>query len=438
MAELERAGRAVRDSVVGSPEPNERVLVRARNIVRRRRVMTVGSISTAVIFASVGIALAANGGNGVGVHTIGPAASSTTHTLVTTHVVPTSPTTPGSREAVDVRPMPALAFADSLHGWRTDPLLEAAVDRTTDGGRTWTTQLHYATGDSVNGVVAVDDHHAFALITYCCDGSRSQLMRTTDGAHWQQAHGAGLRDPLEYVAFVDASHGWGLSRYGDLVSTADGGDHWRATRRPVQSAVTVCLSARGRGWVATATTVFRSVDDGVTWARQAAVPVGGGSDVELVCHGAHAAYASFGIGANQYIGGFLRTDDGGAHWRVLTEDRNGSAATVTAPGFPSLQTRGDPTAMSADGTLVFITGCEVCEPNRNWVVVASPAGRFIEGLFDGNPANNRTTLAAQALDTRHVFAEVQSTPVSGAGPRPVSLYASTDGGQTWQRRWTGQ
>lgn len=49
--------------------------------------------------------------------------------------------------------------------------------------------------------------------------------------------------------------------------------------------------------------------------------------------------------------------------------------------------------------LVFVTGCEVCQPNRNWVVIGTAQDRYVEGLFDGDPANNRNTLAAQAVDS---------------------------------------
>jgi photosystem II stability/assembly factor-like uncharacterized protein len=434
--ELERAGRALRDSVTPENEPSDRVRARARGIVRRRRVFTVGSIATALIVALVAIVLVANGGNEVGVHTIGPAASDTTNGVPTSATVSLS-----SRQVDEVQGMSSMAFADASHGWRVDPLTGLKLERTTDGGRTWVAQIAVPDGNRVSGVVAVDANNAFALIA---DGSdpRTRLMRTTNGSIWQQTVGSErLSAPLELVSFADFRHGWGLTRFGDLVTTADAGGHWSAMAQPNPGrgadrllVGSVCRTGARSGWAATADSVYRSDDNGATWRRQVTLPVAGGSTTSLECSGAHAAYASYNHGAGQSIGGFLRTDDGGAHWRVLTEDRAGGGTPVTGPGFPSLQTRGDPSSMTADGVLVFVTGCEVCQPNRNWVVIGTAQDRYVEGLFDGDPANNRNTLAAQAVDARHVFAEVQTIPLSGTGPRPVSLYASTDGGQTWHVR----
>jgi photosystem II stability/assembly factor-like uncharacterized protein len=444
MDELERAGRSLRDGVPAVNEPTERVRARARTIVRHRRMLAIAAVATAVIATSVGIGVAANGGSGTGIHTIAPAGSSTTHTLLTTHVVPTVPTTAPRQREDGAQSMPELTFADSLHGWRSDLMQDAAVDQTRDGGRTWTTQPRYATGDSVNGVVAVDDRHAFALITYCCDGSRSQLMRTTDGAHWQPASGAGLPAALVAAAFVDPTHGWGLTDYGDLVTTADAGDHWQTMRQPDTGrgadrmlVGSICPVTRRSGWSATAATVYRTDDDGATWRAQATIGRFG-STPKLVCNGTHAAFASFGVGAGQFIGAFLRTDDGGTHWRPLTENTNGGTVTVTAPGFPDMQERGAPFGMSADGTLLFVTGRYASEPTLNRVVTASPVDRFVIGHFDSTEAQQVVSLVATASDAAHEFVEVQRVArgSNGTGPRPVSLYASSDGGLTWQLRST--
>jgi photosystem II stability/assembly factor-like uncharacterized protein len=437
MDELERAGRALRDSVAVEGDPSDRVRARARTIVRRRRMFAAGSIATAVIVASVGIALAVRGGDGLGVHTIAPAASSTTRSVRTATA---------QRDVANVQQMPLLAFADPLNGWRVDPLLYQAIEHTNDGGLTWTVQLHLpSVVNTVGGVVAVDDHDAFALITEGGDGNSAQLMRTTDGAHWYQTNGTGLRAPIAFVSFADANHGWGLTRYGDLVTTTDGGDHWRAMSQPDPGRVTsgagiagsVCLAGAQSGWAATGTAVYRSDDDGSSWDKQVKIPTGGGLTIKMACDGSHAAYASFDAGAGQHFGAFLRTGDGGAHWRVLTEDRVAGATPVTAPGFPDNQERGDPDALTRDGTLVFTTGCYACGPEQNWVVVASRTDRFVIGHFDSTNQQQVILLAVSAPDATHVFAEVQSIARTGDGPRPVSLYASSDGGHTWPLRWTG-
>jgi photosystem II stability/assembly factor-like uncharacterized protein len=449
MDELERAGRALRETVAGTTGPSDRLRARAHAIVRHRRVLLAASVATVVIAGSLGIGLVARAGNGLRVHTIGPAASSTSLVPTTTHVVPTTPTTAGipNRSDGPESPMPELAFVDSLHGWRATPFARGlSIEFTADGGRSWSVQARIPANNdtnSVEGIVGVDRRHAFALAFagYTEQGAAlpTFLLRTTNGSQWTAVRARGLDAPLYMISFSDPLHGWGVTDRDALVTTNDAGANWKTMTQPAaRAAAVVCLSSPGAGWAATSTAVYRSDDNGASWVRQATTPIGGGTELELVCRGDHAAYASFDIGANQYTGGFLRTDDGGAHWRVLTQDRASGTTTVTAAGFPSLQTRGDPESMSADGTLAFVTGCSVCEPNRNWVVFAGPTDRFVEGLFDGNAAQLRNTLAAQAVDATRVFAEVQAVATGGNGPNPVSLYASVDGGRTWQLRWSGQ
>jgi photosystem II stability/assembly factor-like uncharacterized protein len=333
-----------------------------------------------------------------------------------------------------------LSFADALHGWRVEPKLHQAIEHTVDGGRTWEVQLHRpSTSNTVSGVVAVDDLDAFALVTNGIDWRSSGLMRTTDGSQWRRIAGTGLPGPLAFVSFVDASHGWGVTSYGDLVTTADAGVRWRTMTQPGDGELvgSVCLAAAGSGWVATGSAVYRSDDDGSSWRRQVKIPVPGGLTISLACKGSRAAYASWGGGAGQHLGAFLRTDDNGAHWRPYTEDLLARATPVTAPGFPENQMRGDPTAMTADGTLAFISGCYACGPGQSWVVVATPTDQFVVGRFDSTRSQQTLLLAAIAIDASHLFAEVQSFAPSGTGPRRDSLYASSDGGHTWELRWSG-
>jgi photosystem II stability/assembly factor-like uncharacterized protein len=439
--ELERAGRAVRDAVAREAEPNDRVRARARTIVRHRRMLAVGTIATAVIAASVGIGVAARGNGGLGVHTIAPGGSSGTRPPTTT--VPTTAAAP--RDNAGLGSMPQLAFGDALHGWRVNPLVEGgALEGTTDGGRTWTTQLRVSVGDNVNGVVAVDDHDAYAVVTYCCDNTRSQLLRTVDGARWSPTRAAGLGAPIALVSFIDRSHGWALTREGGLVATENAGDRWVALAEPASASPSVplsmlesvCFTGSGSGWVASGSSVFRSDDDGATWRRQATIPVGGGLGVSLACNGPHVAYSSFDVGAGQHIGGFVRSDDGGAHWRPLTEDTVAGVTTLTAPGFPQNQLRGEPVAMAPDGTLTFTTGCYVCSPAQNWVVVASPTDHFVVGKFD-KPNDRLVAAAVSEVDPLRVFAEIMRIGTSGPA-NSVTLYASSDGGHTWQVRWSSR
>lgn len=370
-----------------------------------------------------------------------PPARSTTTGSVTTRAPRTTTSVEDRQPDDNISNLPGLAFGDRVRGWRVDPSTdEGTIDGTSDGGRTWSAQFQLpADGDSVNGVAALGPTDAYAIVTSCCDGSKGRLLRTRDGVHWTPTAGFGLSAPLELVSFSDAQDAWGLTRYGDVVLTHDGGDHWHVTTRPPGTSSfggigSVCTTAPRSGWLATGQSVYRSDDDGATWQRQLTIPVMG-STPTLACRGAHVAYSSFDVGAGQHIGAFVRSDDGGAHWRPLTEDDSFNGPTLDAPGFPDDQYRGDPVAMQRDGTLLFTTGSGRGE---NWVVTASASDRFHVAHFDSAASQQIILLAATAVDPMHLFVETQTIFGDGTGPRPVFLYASDDGGRTWHLRWQGQ
>jgi photosystem II stability/assembly factor-like uncharacterized protein len=400
-------------------------------------MFAAGSVATVVIAASVGIGIAARGGNGLGIHTIAPAGSSTTRSSAYTDVRPTVPTTTFARNGVAVAGLPMLAFADALHGWRVEPVSRRTLEHTTDGGDTWTAVRIDVPGDdtSLTGVLAIDDRHVFSIVVNGVGNAIPRLVRTTDGVHWERALGAGLDDRSNalFVSFVDATHGWGLTQYGGALTTADGGDHWRTmTQPPADHFAAVCLATPGVGWAATGQSVYRSDDDGATWTRQFVMPYGG--EPALVCRGSHVAFAGFSHGAGQSTGGFVRSDDAGAHWRPLTEDTATGPSPATAPGFPETQARGLPTAMTVDGTLVFIGACEVCPSAQHSIVTASPVDRFIVGRFDDSRTQRFEVVDATAVDSTHVLAEVRRLDPNSSTGGPVSFYSSSDGGHTWQLR----
>jgi photosystem II stability/assembly factor-like uncharacterized protein len=349
----------------------------------------------------------------------------------------TTSTTVAPREVDEVQGLPLLSFANATTGWRINPVSYDAIERTTDGGRSWVRErVIPTTGTSLNGVQAIDSSAAIALVWSGRGDLTPTLWGTDDGQHFEPMVGHGLTGPVADVAFAGRADAWGVTRFGDVVTTNDAGTDWTKARPPQPGTPieAVCLSAPRRGWAVSGTAVYRSDDDGATWRRQFVVPVGGGSP-KLVCNGAHVAYASFDVGAGQHIGAFVRSDDGGGHWRPLTEDMGPNGPRRTAPGFPDNQERGDPVGMLPDGTLLFESGCDACGLGQSWLVRATD--HFAVTKFDANNLQS-FFVGASASDTQHLYLEMQSITADGAGPRPVTLYASDDGGQTWHVRWRGQ
>jgi photosystem II stability/assembly factor-like uncharacterized protein len=402
-------------------------------------------------FAAAGVAVVLAIGVGVAVKVATSDVASrrniaASHATTPDRVTSVSTTLPAETEGGDSgvgQELPQLAFVDEFRGWRAAPLVGGqAIEFTRNGGRSWVVQQRVpANNDDTNsviGVVAVDLHHAFAL-AYAGNTPSGVplpnfLLRTTDGVHWRRVAARGLPRPLRDFSFADPSNGWGITFGDDLVATADGGDHWHTLESPATTTLeSVCLAAAGAGWVATTDSVYRSTNDGVQWRRQITLPYGGDLPAALVCRGSHVAYAAFSVGAGQHIGGFVRSDDGGVHWRSLTVDHRPGSASVDAAGFPDTQERGDPTAMTGDGTLVFVTGCYACSPQLNWVVVAGATDHFVVGHFDETTARFGL-IDATAVNAHDLFAEVRQIDPSSAVGGTVSLYATVDGGHTWQLR----
>jgi photosystem II stability/assembly factor-like uncharacterized protein len=111
------------------------------------------------------------------------------------------------------------------------------------------------------------------------------LLGTADGGqHWRRL-GQPRRGPLRQVHFSGPTQGWGVAGgtgqpgqgpqgATSLVHTSDGGRTWSglAAPAPPQS---VCFTGAADGWLASGTSVWRSVDGGHHWGPQAQLhPVG--------------------------------------------------------------------------------------------------------------------------------------------------------------------
>jgi photosystem II stability/assembly factor-like uncharacterized protein len=132
---------------------------------------------------------------------------------------------PGSNASI-LRGIVTIEFSDRQTGWAGG----AAVMKTTDGGRTWTTQLETAT---VREFFIQDEMNVIGV------GKSSIIMTSDGGATWIEVSPDDERIvDLRAVHFVDSSNGWiaGTGREEViedrtisntvLLSTTDGGATW--------------------------------------------------------------------------------------------------------------------------------------------------------------------------------------------------------------------
>ena len=225
----------------------------------------------------------------------------------------------------------AVAFGDAGHGWAVrrgvgSPV--ATILATSDAGKTWHWRYPGPTRGRLLSVAATDARHAWAAGYQSVYGSgyfqgKGLMLATTDGGKtWQrQRLPAGL--VLSRVAFADAHRGWAVGE-GDVsgpvalqysvLSTSDGGAHWRICYTAASGASLYGLAAVGpdRCYVVGyaeqqhAGLVLRTTDAGLHWSAEYPIPHQNLRAVSFPDAGNGWAVGSGGT--------VLVTNDGGADW----------------------------------------------------------------------------------------------------------------------------
>lgn len=207
----------------------------------------------------------------------------------------------------------AVFFADSKRGWIAGD--DGFLNRTSDGGRTWTPQS-VGTRDAINDVYfrSKDDGYLLA-------GNR--ILTTSDGGKtWRESRRFLPKDfqggtpELYSVRFANKKKGWvvgSVSRRDVVVEsfviyTDDGGVSWQRERVPVrEELIHLDFVNEDRGWiVGGGGTILYTSNGGETWAAQRS-----GVNVTLYHVDFRNDRAGYAVGER---GTVLRTLDGGETW----------------------------------------------------------------------------------------------------------------------------
>jgi photosystem II stability/assembly factor-like uncharacterized protein len=157
-------------------------------------------------------------------------------------------------------------FVDPKHGWYA---FENTAAKTTDGGRTWTTQFLPSEAWVYSGAVFVDDSNGWAV------GYGLSIVHTSNGGKtWKSQFGGGERGyydrySLNGVDFADASHGVAIGENGALFTTSNGGADW-VNRQSGSGNSVLGMSAvdRDHAWASMEFgEVLSTADGGRTWVR---------------------------------------------------------------------------------------------------------------------------------------------------------------------------
>jgi len=245
------------------------------------------------------------------------------------------------------------------------------------------------------------------------------------------AASAGM-SPLLSLHMVDERNGWALANWA-LLHTTDGGQHWTDVTPPSSSGVfsPVFLDAN-RAWAATSragnpvVTLCRTADGGRTWQTNtfaqtfsstvmgldlAAADLTSGWLVVIPLHGMNSSPAAL-----------FRTSDGGAHWTQVASTND------TLPYGGHIR--------CADSTTSWLSGVtENTQPlslsvtrdgGQSWQAVELP---LPPGYQDGRLSVGLPTFFAGQQDA---LLHAQYQPQSGQAAPACIIYASHDGGRSWQ------
>jgi photosystem II stability/assembly factor-like uncharacterized protein len=345
----------------------------------------------------------------------------------TTPSVPATPTT--SLPLGRIQRLDAVQAIDSRTVWAVGT---GTILTTSNGGRTWLRVWR--------GTQELDQVDFVNASTGWVLGDRLLLGTVDGGQHWRQL-GQPRRGPLRRVHFSSPTQGWGVAGgTGEpsrgpqdattLVHTSDGGRTWSvlAAPAPPQS---VCFTGTADGWLASGTSVWRSVDGGHHWGPRPSFTLptptyGLPAFAELQCARPGAAWVRFDASdaaAGHIPYALYTTRDGGAHWRGVLGEPGTLGSLLGLPAGPGNSP--GPFSVIDPSRAVLLSPTPAAEATG--AVLITQAGSRLQRLRDIPHAMLSTTSPSSVSFASANRGWVVGT--SGAG-RAVIL-ATADGGRSW-------
>lgn len=258
--------------------------------------------------------------------------------------------------------------------------------RTVDGGQTWsaTTPVHFDHQIPGARFSVLDPQHIVAA-------DRANVYTTSDGGrHWQTVHAGRSLEGVEDINFATLSDGWAVLQGQDsssdstiLLQTTDGGKTWVV---PGQTG-----TSKGTGIPAAGSSVNTSPDQIHMLDEQ----------------------NGYGWSANHPV---MVTSSGGNTWTDVTPQTAGKASGAIITGY-------------------------FTDPHNGWTFELQPGNSMtVYGTLDGGQSWSQLAevpvkygdgnMSVAFSDTRHGWFEEMT---AGMGQLSGELFATADGGRTWQR-----
>lgn len=171
-----------------------------------------------------------------------------------------------------------LFFSDSLNGWVTGK--NNSLNKTTDGGKTWT-EIPFTSGgsSSVNDVFFLNSNTGYFITS--SDFYFAYINKTTDGGNsWINTKISkseifegivlyNIKFIDDYTGFISGNEINNDSTYGFLLKTSDGGLNWKKTNFISNHNLTeICFINNSTGWINAGNLLYKTTDGGNNWFTQ--------------------------------------------------------------------------------------------------------------------------------------------------------------------------
>ncbi len=223
----------------------------------------------------------------------------------------------------------SVSFVDDTHGWAAGGL--GTILHTSDGGATWKEQetgVHFL----LEKVFFIDHDHGWAVggwprdYELAINGGMGVILATTNGGKTWETQLDSAGGWLTGITFLDQENGWAVGEFGTIWRTKDGGDSWKQARRaPTPTWLyDVHFIDKQRGWtVGRFETVMSTEDGGESWTRKPMPPIRRPFGLSLNYRAVRFATPLKGWIVGQH-GNILHTKDGGKTWdreKILANDK---------------------------------------------------------------------------------------------------------------------
>ena len=306
-------------------------------------------------------------------------------------------------------------------------LLQGALLRTTDGGRTWT-QLYPAPTLLIHTAAVSSAGDGIAIGSLGIGGGRqvgpSQGMYAThdDGSTWSRVTSIpGLTSEFQLMAPAPhVAYAFNIARRGALFRSDDDGMTWQSLGLPGRHSIRVTFATPSAGFASDSSgAIYRTSDGGSSWTlvgNHAALILGPATPSATASFG--ATLWAFPTGESGGItGGLVRSTDGG---RTFTPFSLG----------PGLHAEG---VASIDDAHIWISGW-VCPPAPS-PSPSQPADVKPTSCRGSRPTLLRTSDGGATWQT--IYLSTLPDPISFVSPTTgfgmgATLLVTHDGGVTWK------